>query len=156
MDISVSRRRFLESAAAAGLSWSLPQYVFAAPFPVHFRSSHPYESLFQFVDPGHDEFVVEKEAAEITAHLDRLLQVRSLPLAADFQGLSPMPARYKTVAEHVSQAEFDPTDQRFEHGVKAWLSSLGQNRSARFFVLPQGRVRYEIEEEDEDEPSTPA
>jgi hypothetical protein len=52
--------------------------------------------------------------------------------------------RYRAVVEGVALAEFDPGDRDFEQGLKKWLDSLGQVRSARFFVLPQYRVRYEI------------
>jgi tetratricopeptide (TPR) repeat protein len=141
---SLNRRGFLAGIAAAGFPWALPERALAAPFPVRFRRSHPYESLFQFIEPGHDEFAIEKQAAEITAHLERLPQTRSLPLSADFQGRSPMPARYVDVAEGVARAEFDPSDKRFEQGLKNWLDSLGFIRSARFFALPKDRVRYEI------------
>ncbi|HZT30641.1 MAG TPA: FG-GAP-like repeat-containing protein [Bryobacteraceae bacterium] len=140
----VTRRRFLEGAAVLGLWEAGSAPLPAAPFPVHFRRSHPYEALFAFVEPGHDAFEGEKVAAEITAHLERLPQTRSLPLSPDFQGVSPMPARYRTVAEGVERAEFDPSDQGFERGLGRWLDSLGQIRAARFFVLPGENVRYEI------------
>jgi len=141
---SFNRRSFFAGIASAGLAWALPERSLAAPFPVRFRRSHPYESLFPFIEPGHDEFAIEQQAAEITAHLERLPQTRSLPLSGDFQGISPMPARYTQVAEGVARAEFDPADRYFEQGLKNWLDSLGLIRGARFFVLPKDRVRYEI------------
>src|SRR5262249_39239509 len=41
-------------------------------------------------------------------------------------------------------AEFDAADKWVEQGLRMWLDSLGRIRSARFFVLPHDRVRYEI------------
>ena len=140
----LTRRRFLAASAAAGFSWTLPNPLPAAPFPVQFRRPHPYESLYQFIQPGRDEFLIEKQAEEITLHLEKLLHQRSLPLSNDFQGTSPMPVRHRQVADDVALAEFDTADRRFEQGLAAWLDSLGQVRSARFFVLPHERVRYEI------------
>ncbi len=155
----VTRRRFLETTAAAGL-WiaecgvrsaqcrvRTAQAVFGSqpvPFPVRFRKPNPYERLFSYVEAGHDEFLVERQAAEITAQLERLPESRSLPLAKDFRGLSPMPVRYQTVAEGVFRAEFQREDTRFQEGLERWLNSLGRIRSARFFVLAGDRVRYEI------------
>ena len=140
----LTRRRFFESAAAAGLALDPAEKRFADPFPVRFRKSLPYESLFEFIEPGHDEFAGEKQASDITAHLDAIFETRALPLSNNFEGASPMPARYRAVAEGVALAEFDPADRDFEQGLKKWLDSLGQIRSARFFVLPKDRVRYEI------------
>jgi tetratricopeptide (TPR) repeat protein len=140
----LTRRRFFESAAVAGLCWTLPKSVLADPFPVRFRKSHPYESLFKFIEPGHDEFAAERQASQITAHLDAIFETRALPLHNDFEGASLLPVRYRVVEEGVALAEFDPKDRRFEQGLKKWLDSLGQIRNARFFVLPKDRVRYEI------------
>ncbi len=146
----LTRRRFLESAAATGLAWSLTERAAPAPFsatepyPVRFRRTNPWDALSAYMEPGHDEFTIEKQAAEVSRHLDRLLKIRALPLAADFQGASPMPARHTPVAEGVFQAEFNPADHDFERGLVRWLDSLGQVRSARFFVLPRDLVRYEI------------
>src|SRR5579864_421941 len=146
----VSRRRFIETAAATGLVWSLPAHAAPAPdsapanYPVHFRKASPWDSLAPLIEPGQDEFTAEKDAADITAHLNRLLDLRTLPLAPDFQGASPMPVRHKQVADGVFQAEFQADDRAFREGLERWLESLGQVRSARFFVLPGSRVRYEI------------
>ena len=140
----LTRRQFLEISSAAGYLWTLPDRLPAAPFPVQFRRPHPYESLYRFIEPGQDEFPVEKQAQEIGAHLERLPHQRSLPLSQDFQGGSPMPARYRRVADGVERAEFDPADRRFEQGLGKWLDSLGGIRTARFFVLPHDQVRYEI------------
>ncbi len=141
-----TRRRFLSSGAAAGLAWSWPSRACAAPtpFPVHYRKSTPYEALAAFAEPGHDEFAVEKEAAEITARWEQLLPSGSVPLAEGFQGSSPMPARYSPLADSAFTAEFDRADLNFQPGLEKWIAQLGHVRSARFFVLAEGRVRYEI------------
>jgi hypothetical protein len=118
--------------------------VRAAPLPDGRVKAHPYESLFAYIEPGHDEFGSEKQAAEITAHLERLPRTRILPLDIGFQGASPMPVRYRAVAEGVAQAEYDLLDQNFQTGLAKWLAGLGEIRSARFFILPGDRVRYEI------------
>src|SRR5947208_3292540 len=110
---SLSRRQLLRSAALGSCSalgsfcWMLPRALAGAPFPIRLRKAPPYESLFAYLEPGHDEFAVEKRAAEITAHLDRLPQTRRLPLAPHFQGISPLPARYRPVATDIARAEFD-------------------------------------------------
>lgn len=116
----------------------------ATPFPVRFRKEHPYQGLFTFIEPGHDAFAIEKNAGEITSHLDKLLQKRALPLSADFRGISPMPLRYQVIASGVLRAEFDAADKHFEPGLTQWIDSLGAIRTARFFVLPKNLVRYEI------------
>ncbi len=139
----LTRRRFLESAGALSLGSALRSYA-ASALEVRFRKTHPYESLFQFIDPGHDEFEIEKTAAEIESHLHELLEKRSLPLAEAFRGISPMPARYRRIAEGIAVAEYDAADEQFQRGLAKWIDSLGPVRCARFFVLPGNRVRYEI------------
>jgi FimV-like protein len=134
----------LQIIAGAGLWEAVPRRVCAAPFPNRRIKAHPYEALFSCIEPGHDEFEAEKEAAEITAHLERLPRTRTLPLDTGFQGASPMPARYRAVAEGLAQAEYDLLDRNFETGLAQWLAGLGDIRSTRFFVLPGDRVRYEI------------
>ncbi len=142
----LTRRRLLRSGAAAGLAWSWPVHASTppAPFPVHFRKSNPYESLRNLVEPGHDEFTVEKDAAAATARWNNLLATGAIPLAGGFHGSTPMPARYKEVATGVFSAEFDRTDSGFEAGMARWIAKLGAIRSARFFVLADDRLRYEI------------
>src|SRR5450432_3182769 len=141
---SFSRRRLLTSSAIGSLSWMLPKPIAGAPFPIRLRKAPPYESLFAYIEPGHDEFAAEKRAADITAHLERLPQTRSLPLGGNFQGFSPLPARYRPLAADIAQAEFDPTNTHFAEGLEKWLDSLGDIRNARYFVLPGDRVRYEV------------
>src|SRR5712691_3495937 len=144
----VTRRRFFETAAATGLVWPLLEHAAPAPFaapavyPVHFRKVAPWDSLSPYIEPGKDEFLIEKQVAEITAHLNRLLELGDLPLSPEFRGTSPMPVRHAQVADGVFRAEFNPADGGFRPGLQYWVRSLGQVRSARFFVLPQGRVRY--------------
>src|SRR6185295_17617856 len=102
--------------------------------PIRLRKVHPYESLFACIQPGHDEFAGEKEASEVTAHLEKLLAMRRLPLAPDFQGVSPLPARYLPVTADIARAKFDAGDMHFSEGLQKWIDSLGTVRSARFFV----------------------
>ncbi len=124
--------------------WSSPRSAPAAPFPFRPRKQPSYESLFQYVEPGRDKFPVEKEAAQITSALDRMIQTGATPLAAGFRGVSPMPVRYHRVADDVAEAVFDSSDRNFDAGMQKWLNSLGKIRRASFYVLPEGRVRYEI------------
>src|ERR1051326_709491 len=125
----LSRRRLLESVAAGALYWTLREPAIAAtPFPIRLRKKLPYESLFAAIPPGSDEFTGEKAAAEITAHLDRLLKARTLPLADDFRGVSPIPARYQRVADDVARAQFDAADTRFAEGLEKWIDGLGRVR----------------------------
>jgi Flp pilus assembly protein TadD len=141
-----TRRTFLRCASAAGLAWSWPSGGRAATtvFPVHFRKASPYELLRPLIESGHDDFAVEREAEEIEARWDLTLATRAITLAESFRGVSPVPARYRQIAEGVFEAEFDPGDHRFEAGMKAWIASLGQIRNARFFALPGDRLRFEI------------
>lgn len=138
----MNRRRFMGVLASA--AWFRPATARAAPFPVKFRKQLPYESLYRFVEPGHDEFPGEKQAFEIAAQLRQLPGTGKLPLALNFQGISPLPARYGEVAPGVRRAEFNSADTQFERGLTAWLKSLGEIRAARFFVLPGDVIRYEV------------
>ena len=140
---SLTRRRFLQATAAAGL-WGTLRPLVADVFPVQFLKASPYEELYRYIAPGSDEFAVEKHAAEITGILNRLIETRSLPLAESFQGRSPLPARYRKISEDVSEAEFSDQQDSFPESLDRWISSLGQVESARFFVLGSNRVRYEI------------
>ena len=129
----VTRRQFLRATLiAGGLFWAEPKWPQSldphhwplsggVPFPVQFRKPNPYEALFRHVEPGQDEFVAEKYALEITSHLNRLPSVRSFPLAADFQGISPLPADYSSVGVGVSKGIFDLSDSRFQAGLQRWL-----------------------------------
>jgi tetratricopeptide (TPR) repeat protein len=106
----------LRSGAAAGMAWSWPSRAgpTANVFPVHFRKPNPYETLRSMVEPGHDEFTAEKEAADTEARWKRILTARPFSLGDDFQAL------------------------------KEWIAKLGEIRSTRFFALGGGRVRYEV------------
>ncbi len=82
---------------------------------------------------------------EIVAALRRFTETGALPLAAGFRGSSPMPARYRKVADDVFEAEFEAAGGSFEGGLRKWRESLGSIRAARYFALPDNIVRYEIE-----------
>lgn len=55
-----------------------------------------------------------------------------------------MPAAYKEIAKGIFAADFDRSDHRFQAGLENWIAKLGDVRSARFFVLSGGRLRYEV------------
>jgi len=112
---------------------------------VHFRRASPQETLAPHILPGNDEFPEEKTALEIVSVLRRLAQTKTLPLADGFRGTPPLPARYRPVAADVFEAEFGDAGGAFEDGLRKWLASLGEVRAARYFVLPDEIVRYEIE-----------
>jgi tetratricopeptide (TPR) repeat protein len=142
-----TRRRFLRTSAALGFAcpWPLRPAANSSPFPVHFRKSSPYENLRALLEPGHDEFAIEKEAESIERQWLRFLATGSVPLARDFRGVSPKAARYNEVAPGVFEAEFG--SEPFPSGAAAWIASLGRIRAARFFVLPGNRLRSEIASE---------
>src|SRR5437762_13312109 len=102
----MNRRHFIGSVAAASLVRAS-----AADVKVEIvRPRSPYGALLRDIEPGHDDFPLEKEAFEIAARLKQLTLTRSLPLAPDFRGSSPLPVRYAPVAEGASRAEFDLAD----------------------------------------------
>ncbi|HKD04528.1 MAG TPA: VCBS repeat-containing protein, partial [Bryobacteraceae bacterium] len=122
----MNRRRFMVGAAAACL---FPE------FPL--EAQNPFEN-------ASEDFPLEKEALQIAARLKRLPETRSLPYAPGFHGISPMPSRYLSLAKGVSKAEYDPTRTDVAAGLVQWFDSLGPIRAARFFVLPDDLVRFEI------------
>jgi tetratricopeptide (TPR) repeat protein len=122
----MNRRRFITGLAAAGF---LPKLSVA--------EQNPFESSLE-------DFPLEKEALEIAGHLRRLPETRTLPFAATFHGISPMPSRYLSVADRVSKAEYDSSRTNVAVGLIQWLDSLGPIRAARFFVLPDDKIRFEI------------
>jgi tetratricopeptide (TPR) repeat protein len=141
----MNRRQFMGGLAA--MAFVGPEHCAAAPFPVHFRKASPYESLAQYISPGGDEFAGEKTAMDIAARLRKLTETQSLPLAPGFTGASPSPVRYRPIDADVFEAEFGPSTDSFEAGMRKWLALLGAVRDARYFILPDDIVRYEIESE---------
>ncbi len=137
----MNRRQFIGSLAAAACF--RPRQIIAAPFPVQFRKPSPHELLAPYILPGNDAFPGEKTAMEISALLHKLPETGSLPLAPNFQGTSPIPARYKPIAPDAYEAEFAPTAT--PNPFQAWIASLGNIRAARFYVLPLDTIRYEIQ-----------
>ncbi|MEO8663004.1 MAG: VCBS repeat-containing protein, partial [Bryobacteraceae bacterium] len=141
--MKVSRRTILAAPLAGALRWAQPASAFAStPFPVAFRKPAPHEAYRQFIVPGTDDFSEEREAMEIEARLARF----EIALAADFEGGSPMPARYRVPVRQglvsLSQAQYAGGD--FAAGWAAWRRSLGRVRRLQFFALPGNRVRYEV------------
>ncbi len=137
----IGRRRFLAALASVGF---FPRIARSAePFPVHYRKANPYESVLGHVEPGDDDFPKEKEAAEIEHRLSRILAGEQPPLASNFEGAGPYAIHYHSVAVGVSEAEFG-SRLAFDEGLRQWLQSLGEVRRARFYVLPDHFVRYEI------------
>jgi tetratricopeptide (TPR) repeat protein len=137
----IERREFLAALACLGIP--AKKLLGASPYPVRFRKPGPYESVLAHAEAGTDEFPFEKQAAQIEQCLAGMLSGRPLPLAIDFGGVSPFPRRYRAIGEGVSEAEF-ATDAGFAEGLPQWIRSLGSVRRARFFVLPDHLVRYEI------------
>lgn len=104
----------------------------------------PYRKLAAFVEPGHDEFTGEKQASLLRQSLNQAISSRSLPLHASATGKSPMPARYRSVAPDLQEAEYSASDADIASGWRKWVSSLGQIRSAQVYVLPANQVRFEV------------
>jgi hypothetical protein len=136
----MNRRRFVNTVALA----SLANLSRGAVQVEVVRPPSPFDALLRDIEPGHDEFPIEKQAAEIGAHLRRLIVTHKLPFASRIRGFSPMPKAYRAMAGGVSKAEYDPRDTAIEEGLRKWLDGLGPVRSARFFVLPGDVVRFEI------------
>ena len=143
-DCQWRRRDFLAALLATG--FVPPALPGSTKYPVHFRKPNPYEALVPFTDPSADVFRCEKEAAEVERRLTAWFRGEPLPFAADFKGSSPLPVRYKTVADGVHEAEFGSTEN-FVEGLRKWLASLGQIRRFSVFLLPGDLVRYEVASE---------
>ena len=136
----MDRRRFLGTVAAAGLSKPA-----VADLEVEVvRPRNPYEALLRDIEPGHDDFPLEKQAAETVSHLNRLPEIRTLPLVPGLRGVSPFPVGYKTIADGVSVAEYEGSPSDIATGLARWLDSLGHIRAARFYVLPDDLIRFEV------------
>jgi tetratricopeptide (TPR) repeat protein len=136
----MNRRHFIGTAAAA--AW-LPRFSPASEeAAIHARS--PWETLLRDIKPSTDEFPFEKQAGEIAAHLKLFSETGTLPFAPDLRGISPMPVRYQTAAKGVSKAEYGGSGTRIAEGFAQWLDTVGPIRAARFYVLPEDMVRFEI------------
>ncbi len=132
----MNRRRFIGTVAAASLFKS----AFAAEV---IRPTNPYGALLRDIEPG-DDFPQEKAAFEIAAHLKHFHELRTLPCKPALRGISPLPVRYTPIADGVSKAEYDTSPSDIAEGLKKWLDEIGQIRAARFYVLPDDVIRYEI------------
>ncbi len=148
----LNRRDFLRAAGlaaaalgAAGFQWAPPAFAQSLGFgEVRFPQTPRYEELRALIDPATDVFECEKQAAAVQPLLDALLSDQAIPLAADFQGDSPLPDRYQEIADGVRQAVYQPGAGDFASGLAAWLNSLGSHPEAEFAVLAADRVRYEV------------
>src|SRR5262245_8558567 len=145
----LNRRKFLRATLAGSSALWLPsQWARSSPFqapqeatafPVKFRRPNPYESVYAYIESGHDEFPEEKRAEEITALLHRAIEDRSFPLMVGFQGL-PLPIRYKTIESDsrtltvIRTAVPDDSTRPFAQSLQQWIDSLGQIRALRFYV----------------------
>src|ERR1035438_9033732 len=98
----MNRRRFIGTVAAVSLL--KPTSAVAAEA---IRPHNPFQELLRDIEPGHDEFPLEKEAFEIASHLKRFTETRTLPCTPGLHGISPRPTRYTSVADGVSKAEYD-------------------------------------------------
>ncbi len=139
----MNRRRFLGVVATASLFRPARAQVVVDVA----RPKNSFQVLLRDIEPGLDDFPFEKEAAEIAGYLRDLIRTGALPLAAEFRGVSPFPAGWNSVAGAVATARFDSSDTEFVGGLKKWLAGLGNVRAARFFVLADNVVRYEIASE---------
>ncbi len=139
------RRDFL-AWLAAGAAFRPSPLAAADEFPVRFREPGPCADLRELVDAAVDTFELEKRGVEIERILDAMLASGDLPLAAGFQGTSPMPLRYAE-AERVLVGEFGDMEEDFGAGLKRWIVSLGEVRRAEFHALPDDLVRFEVASE---------
>ena len=137
----LSRREL--AAIAAGLLRPAQPLAAATPWPVEFRKKAAHQSLEPYILPGSDGFLVEKEAAEIEQWLSQTLQTRALPIDSGFEGSSPMPQWWRSVAPDVVEAEYGGGGA-FADGLRRWVESLGEVRAARFSALPADRIRFEV------------
>src|SRR6476659_255711 len=126
----MTRREFL-----AAVAMSLP------------ASGARFTSYLPLIEPDSDDFACEREAQQIERELKRLFTAKSLPLATGFRDRSPLPSSFKSVAEGVSEAVYDSIEMSgndWRAAFRKWIDSCGQVREARFFVLADNVVRYEI------------
>ncbi len=141
---NLTRREFLVSAATLPALTCLSRAPAFADEPRH---DPPYLALERFISPGNDEFSEEKTAVQIVESLDKALHLMELPLGASFQGSSPCPKSYRTLAPDLEEAVYEAWDMAVGEGWKRWVQSLGNIRRVQFYVLPDGIVRYEVASE---------
>ena len=135
------RREFLAALAALEL---LPSRSSGSiRYTPRFRKPNPFDSALSHIQAGSDEFLWEKEAQKIEERLTAMLRGEALPLAAGYRGTSPLPLRYRRIAEGVSEAEFGDKEAP-DPAVAEWTRSLGRVRRAQFYALPGDVIQYEI------------
>ncbi len=141
------RRFFIGSVAAAGLVQ--PSAARKSEVEVGIRGpANSYQKrCLRDIEPGHDEFPLEKEAFEIASRLKRFDgDCARFPFA-------PGPARHLAAVRplhahcgggriHRRNTTLLPSD--IAEGLVKWLDSLGKIRAIRFYVLPDNLIRFEI------------
>ncbi len=147
----IPRRAFLAAPFLGALRWTHPARALTAgtSFPVALRKPAPHDALRKFILPGEDEFPEERTAMGIERRLgDAVENGSEIELAPGFEGASPLPAEYPVVVRNgrvtVQEAKYDAGQRDFRGDFAAWRKSLGACSRARFYVLPNNRVRYEI------------
>ena len=138
----IRRRTFLASACAVPVLVRLLE-----PPPAYSEETihqAPYLKLQSYLAPGHDEFHEEAAAMRAEAALQGAVRARALPVSTNFRGVSLLAASWRSAAPDVSVAVFKDGEALPDSGFTRWLDSLGSIRQARFFVLPDDVVRYEI------------
>ena len=105
----------------------------------------PYLELEKYIEPGSDEFLGEKTAADLVAALHAALTTGALPLSNTFHGSSICPTGYHAVNSDLHEAQFNADDAA--DGWPRWLQSLGTIRRAQFHSLPKDIVRFEVSSE---------
>ncbi len=143
----LGRRDFL-AWLSAGAAFRPGLLTGAEEFPVQFREPPPCADLRGLVDPSADTFRLETRGVQVEQTLDSHLLGGNLPLAAGFQGESPMPARY-VESDQFLRAEYSAGGESFSKGLERWVAALGKVRRASFSALPGDIVRFEVASETE-------
>ena len=142
MNRCLGRRDFL-AWMASGAAFRPARSPAAVEFPVRFRQPGPCADLLPLVEAANDSFELERQGQAIERQLQAMLASGELPLATGFRGRSPLAASYVD-AGGVLRAEYGPSREGFQEGLRRWNASLGERRRARFFALPDDLVYYEV------------
>lgn len=112
-------------------------------FPTEPKKPGPYEALRRYMIPGQDEYTGEAEAMMLEQRLNALAQTRTLALASQFEGVSPVAAQWRQVDGSIAVAQFPGEPGSFADGLKKWLDSFGTLEHLRFIALAHHEVRFE-------------